>query len=468
MPLSAFFRVSLLFSTFFKKNSASVGVFTPFVSIEESETKMNSKTTKVMNSKLFTLLFVLALTAGTTVAQENAPEEIISEQALQLSFIPVLGTNFAPSGSTINNISLNVLAGYNYGVNGVELGGFVNVDRSDVRYLQLAGFVNLVGGNMTGLQGASFVNGVRREVTGAQLSGFVNLSQGVTGAQGSGFVNYAHGKVDGVQGTGFVNFAYGDVTGAQGSGFVNYAHGHVTGAQGTGFVNYAKSATGLQWSGFVNYSNDSIKGAQLSGFYNHSKVVTGVQASGFANFAKTLRGFQVGIVNIADTVEKGATIGLLNIVRTGKHEFAITTNDVTDINAAFRSGTNKFYSVLEAGIQTGDDPLWAFGVGFGTQFKPIKDKIIPSIELGTYSVNRVDDWQDDVNQLTKLSVNVGYNFFKSLSVNAGPVLNIYATRTFNSDTGRYGLGLGENGFYDQTFSGTNVKAWVGYQIGVRF
>lgn len=421
---------------------------------------MELKTFKVMNSKLFLSLVLFACLAGVAKGQEEtqetsqpvSPDEIVTEQALQVSFIPVIGTNFKPSSNSINHISLNIFAGYNHGVNGVELGGFVNVDKSDVKYLQLAGFTNLVGGNVTGVQGAGFVNGVKQNVTGVQGAGFVNMSKAVKGAQGSGFVNYAHG----------------DVVGAQGTGFVNFAYGHVTGAQGSGFVNYAKSLKGVQGSGFVNYANDSVKGAQLSGFYNHAKEVNGVQASGFGNYTKTLRGFQIGIVNIADTVERGATIGLLNIVRTGMHEFAFGYNDVTDLNAAFRSGTRKFYSVLEAGIQTGSDPLWAFGVGMGTQFKPIREKFVTSIELGSYAVNRVDDYQNDLNQVTKLSVNMSYKIFKTLAVNAGPVLNIYASRTFDSETGTYGLGLGENGFYDQTFSGTNVKAWVGYQVGVRF
>jgi hypothetical protein len=428
-----------------------------------------------MNSKFFLSMMLLGLITFASKAQESSnedqksdvAEEIISEQALQVSFIPVLGTNFKPYGQSLNNVSLNIFAGYNYGVNGVELGGFVNVDRSDVKYLQLSGFVNLVGGNVTGFQGAGFVNGVKQQVTGAQMAGFVNMSKDLTGVQGSGFVNYAHGDVTGGQGSGFVNYAHGDITGVQGTGFVNFALGDVVGAQGSGFVNYAKSVKGVQGSGFVNYANDSLKGAQLSGFYNHAKEVNGVQASGFANYTKTLRGFQFGIINIADTVEKGATIGFLNIVRTGKHEVALSYNDITDINAAFRSGTDKFYSVLEIGIQTGDNPLWAVGAGFGTQFKPIKDKFVTSVELASFGVNRVDDFQDDLNQVTKLSVNVGYKIFKTLSVNAGPILNISTSRSVNAD-GSYGLGLGENGFYDQTFSGTNVKAWVGYHVGVRF
>ncbi len=428
-----------------------------------------------MNSKSFFLVALLGFFTGMSQAQEaseeavieSSTEEVISEQALQVSFVPAIGTNFRPYGQSLNNVSLNIFAGYNYGVNGVELGGFVNMDRSDVKYLQLSGFVNLVGGNVTGLQGAGFVNAVKQEVTGAQMAGFVNVSGGVTGAQSSGFVNYAHGNVLGAQGSGFVNYAHGDITGAQGTGFVNFALGDVIGAQGSGFVNYAKSVTGVQGSGFVNYANDSLKGAQLSGFYNHAKEVNGVQASGFANYTKTLRGFQFGIVNIADTVERGATVGLLNIVRTGKHEVALSTNDITDINGAFRSGTNRFYSILEIGVQTGDNPLWSVGAGFGTQFKPIRDKIVTSVELGSYAVNRVDDFQEDLNQVTKLSVNVGYKVFKTLSINAGPVLNIYSSRSENAD-GSYGLGLGDNGFYDQTFSGTNVKAWVGYHIGVRF
>ena len=48
-------------------------------------------------------------------------------------------------------------------------------------------------------------------------------------------------------------------------------------------------------------------------------------------------------------MESGATIGLLNIVKTGLHKFQIDHQDVTDVNLSFRSGTQHFYSVLTAG-----------------------------------------------------------------------------------------------------------------------
>ena len=43
-------------------------------------------------------------------------------------------------------------------VNGIELGGFINVDRFFMKGLQGAGFGNIVGGYVDGVQAAGFYN----------------------------------------------------------------------------------------------------------------------------------------------------------------------------------------------------------------------------------------------------------------------------------------------------------------------
>jgi hypothetical protein len=72
----------------------------------------------------------------------------------QISFLPFLGSNMELSGNTVNDFSLNILAGYSMGTRKFEVGGLVNVDRDSVRHFQLAGLSNVVGGPVRGFQAA--------------------------------------------------------------------------------------------------------------------------------------------------------------------------------------------------------------------------------------------------------------------------------------------------------------------------
>lgn len=407
---------------------------------------------------IFLTLALAALVGGSSVAQEAGGSETEAgkagqPQAFQLSLVPGVGTNFAPAGRAVNHVSINLLAGYNYGLKGVELGGVINIDRSDVRYAQLAGFGNLVGGNVTGLQAAGFFNANKGALTkGVQAAGFANLNRSMTGAQLAGFTN----------------LSLGNVTGAQFSGFYNQS-GDFKGAQGAGFHNHARSVDGLQLAGFSNIALDSVHGAQLSSFFNHAKHVDGLQASGFVNHAKTVKGVQLGIINIADTVEKGVTIGLVNIVRKGMLQFELSTNDVTDLNLQFKSGTPRLYGIVGAGLETRENGIWAYSSGFGTQFNPLRNKIYTAVEISAHSLNRQNDgFEDKLNLVNKLSLDVGYQFTRSISVNAGPVLNVYVTNMYDADSQSYGFDIGNNPIFEELSGNTHVRMWIGYHAGVRF
>lgn len=102
---------------------------------------------------------------------------LIAEVPFQASLTPGLGSHGALSEKVNNKFSLNVIGGYNGGVDGLEVGGIFNLDRADVRYLQMAGVTNLVGGNLQGLQVAGFANFVYKDISGVQLAGLVNCSR---------------------------------------------------------------------------------------------------------------------------------------------------------------------------------------------------------------------------------------------------------------------------------------------------
>lgn len=371
-------------------------------------------------------------------SRKNAKNVSMDEDRFfQFSLIPMVGTNGKLSGQIRNSLSVNLLAGYAYGVKGVEIGGFYNIDRREMTGLQIGGFGNAVGG----------------ESHGVQLAGFLNTTKGYTnGVQAAGFLNVVTDDVKGVQTAGFVNLSK-KVIGVQAAGFVNLATKEFSGFQGAGFVNMSKSTKGVQTAGFVNLTN-KVEGAQIAGFLN---------------MAKELNGVQIGIVNFADTVVSGVPIGLFNFVKSGLHQFGLEHNEFMPFHAYFRSGVLKFYSVLSAGIDPSKENLWHYGLGFGTQFN-LKKKWYGNVELVAHSIQNPDREreEDDLNLLNRLNLNVGYQIGKHLSINAGPTLNLYLTKVYDPITDRYG-DLEQSGFYQSTTDdGLHLSAWVGYAASIRF
>ncbi len=151
----------------------------------------------------------------------------------QFSFLPNFGTNRKLNGAYINHFSVNFFAGYSNGVEGMELGGVLNITKTKV-----SGFQACIGGNING--------GAMR---GVQLSGIINH-------------NFASSK--GFQATFGSNFCLDSVSGVQISGLFNVVKKEFKGFQFSG-VNYAKINRGFQL-GIVNLS-DSSSGVSI-GFLN--------------------------------------------------------------------------------------------------------------------------------------------------------------------------------------------------------
>ena len=389
------------------------------------------------------------------------------ERPFQFSVIPMVGTNGKLSGQVTNKISINLLAGYAKGFDGMELGGLYNIDRKDISGFQAAGFGNAVGGTTKGAQLAGFVNTNRGFTSGFQAAGFVNLvGDQVVGTQMAGFVNLNLKDSEGAQLAGFVNMVNGKVGGLQAAGFVNLAwEGH--GAQLAGFTNVlTKESSGFQAAGFTNVSR-KFKGAQLSGFVNVSGDMQGFQGAGFVNIANNLKGVQLGILNIADSLERGVPIGLINIIRNGKIEFGVEHNDFMDASLTFRSGVNSFYTILSTGLQNSGDLLYAYGLGIGTEFTWYKN-LFGNLELSAHSINQDEFEGESLNLLNRLSWNFGYRFGKHLSINAGPTLNLYLTDWVNPETGALGFDWGQSPFYEKVNADMKMSLWVGYAASVRF
>lgn len=377
-------------------------------------------------------------------------KDTLSRQ-FQVSFLPYIGTNHKLSGNVYNNYSFNIFGGYARGVNILEIGGFFNIDKENVKGAQFSGFFNLVGDSVKGIQAAGFFNVTGKSMEGVQLAGFMNINRG---------------SLEGISGAGFLNSNNSKVNGLQLAGFMNSANDSLTGLQGAGFMNQAKNVNGLQLAGFMNVCNN-IKGLQGAGFLNKASNVDGIQVSGFLNRAKHVKGSQLAIINISDSCD-GIPIGFLSFAKSGVHQLEISGDELFKANIGFRTGVPEFYNILNVGIDgSAGEPLWSFGYGLGTSF-PIKNKLRSDITLTTNHVSR-GAFKASESELYKLYWGVEYKFKKKFSIAAGPVLNLYVSDTYSADYLSKYSNVAPYSIYEYTTdNGFNLKGWVGGKVSIRF
>lgn len=342
-------------------------------------------------------------------------KKFFTERPFQLSLLPGLSTHGWLNAQVVNKVSLNILGGYSAGVNGVELAGWFNIDKKSVRWLQLAGWFNMVGGSVEGLQGAGIHNMVVDSFKGAQFAGISNVvRKKFTGLQASGIYNHV-----------------GD------------------------------SMKGAQFAGIANFTKRRMGGFQAAGIANVSGCeVSGVQVAGIVNYTRKLKGLQLGLINICDTSD-GYSIGLINIVVKGYHQLVFSANEVTNTNAAFKTGNRKLYSILQAGMQTGSkDKIYSFGYGIGKIFS-LGRRWDMSPELLTQHLY-LGDW-DHVNLLNRFQLNFTYKLGKYFSLSAGPCFSVYYSEQTSAVSG-YKFDIASDYHYFKM--GSRVKGWLGWNASI--
>jgi hypothetical protein len=414
--LTAFFVVS---KRFYQDTIILVNNLRPFEAPIELKKEDQTKAAKPIREGIKPFSGLTKFFTSDKVRTNASNLNFIDARMFQFSLIPSVGTNRKLSSQIQNKVSINLIAGYSYGVQGVELGGFYNICREEIRGVQVGGFGNSVGG----------------EVHGLQLGGFINTSK-----------DY--------------------VKGAQMAGFINVASDSVNGFQMGGFTNLTKEMRGIQIAGFNNHTG-SMAGFQLSGFINTTGDMDGFQGAGFINIAKRVGGLQFSVVNIADTVASGIQFGLLNIVKkNGLISPAIESDDIVPYRFAFRSGLDKFYSVLSMGTDMGN--LWTMGVGFGSRLFPLKKKaFFINPELRWINVAKGSIAEDKNNTVVRFNFNLGYQIFRHLSITTGPSLNFYYTNQLDEFDEPI-IALARNPMMDQFSNNFRYQLWLGYSIGIGF
>lgn len=353
------------------------------------------------------------LSAKQRIQNSNIPN-FLANTPFQASLTPGLSSHGMMSSKVVNKVSLNLLGGYTAGVNGVEVAGVFNLTKGDVNKLQIGGLFNVIGGSLNGVQIAGLSNNVRGNVKGVQI--------------------------------GVVNMVKGEVQAIQIAGLNNIASNHMK---------------GLQLAGIVNVSSQNASGVQVAGVGNiASKTLIGIQLSSVFNYAKNNKGFQLGLINIADT-SSGVSFGLLNFVKTGYHKISFSTNDLINANIALKTGNASLYTILFGGKNFSDTAtIETFGLGFGHDFI-FNNRISIAAELTAQHIH-LGSW-DNANILTKFQANLQLQLFKGFTIFGGPTYNYYKSdATVGSSAKNYKQNIVPS--KHQNINGH--KGWLGYSAGI--
>ncbi len=362
----------------------------------------------------------------------------------QASIMPGLGTHGRMGGQVTNRVSLNILGGYTGGVNGVEVAGFFNLSKNNVRYVQVAGLFNVVEGEVSGFQAAGLYNKVLDSLVGVQVSGLWGVtSRGVNGAQASGVFSRSGGVVSGGQLGGLASIGTSDFKGFQASGIYGSVYGHLRGVQLAGVLSRVRGETdGAQVSGILSYSGGRHRGVQV----------------GVVNYAGDLKGFQIGLINMSER-SSGYSLGLINIVKYGKKEMAVHANEMTPVNLSWKSGNRRFYSMLTGGTDLAT--LHTFGLGLGSEFSLGRNLDMNAEFSRNYFIFDKDPHFQEVDRLqTSLLVKLGRHFLLS----AGPSVNAMFIRSGDHQSRFERIARGR--WYEKDLQ--RFHTWLGWQGGVHF
>jgi hypothetical protein len=424
---------------------------------------------KTMN-RILVILSLAFLFSQISANAQVSETPTLKTRPFQFTFFSPVGTNGMETANYNNNFSINLFAGYNGAVSGIELGGFANTLKHDMNGLQMAGFSNVVMGKSVGVQLSGFSNINRQSLKGGQMAGFSNIIyDSATAIQVSGFSNMAKGELAGTQCSGFSNVAMNNAVATQLSGFSNIVKGNTKGSQIAGFSNVSSgSLDGFQLAGFANIAWKETKGAQIAGFANYTnKEISGAQISGFLNIAHKLKGLQFGVFNYCDSVEKGLPIGFLSIVKKGLHSVQFSTDETFYLNASYITGVKHFYNIFTLGAkQKGNRIFWGFGYGVGSSFSLSQVTDI-NVELVSYQVNHDEWYTESLNTLSRLKFVLSFKVSEKLRIYGGPSYNVLVTDRKSAE-GKYT----DNGLVPwQTYSKTNknvlIKMYPGITLGIR-
>lgn len=333
----------------------------------------------------------LFITPAQSIQSMNL-RNFFANKPVQFSLTPGLGTHGNMSTQVVNRFSFNVLGGYTAGTKGLEVAGLFNINKKDASYVQVAGVSNTVGRHMKGLQVAGINNHVEDSVKGLQVAGIINTT--------------------------------GPVQGMQVAGIANITDSNVTGFQVAGIANIVKG--------------------EMNGF----------QVAGILNRTRHIKGFQVGLINLSDTLS-GYSLALLTISKNGYHKMLVYNSSLLDVNFAYKAGNKKLYSLIMGGASIGNGrKVYGYGYALGTEIA-VSKRVSITQELANQHLYN-GRWQE----IYSYRPSFQWMIHKKLSFYAGPVLYVGDTKT--PDKG-YGSLTPDR----HLFSSNGTLGWLGWQAGIQ-
>ncbi|WP_442590799.1 carboxypeptidase-like regulatory domain-containing protein [Pedobacter sp. AW31-3R] len=269
--------------------------------------------------------------------------------------------------------------------------------------------------------------------------------------------------LDGIELAGLFNLNKQDVRYLQMAGLFNVTGGNFSGVQLAGIGNnVSKKLDGLQMAGIYNQVKDSLKGAQFAGIVNHAGgKVNGVQVAGILNKARVMDGFSLGLINIADTLN-GYAVGLLNFSRNGYHKIQVYSNEIAPVNVGFKTGNQKLYSVLTAGVNPNDrGTYFIMGFGIGHDFI-FNDRFLLSAEASSLTL-QARKWGKS-HMISRLSTLMNFNISSTMGLFAGPSFNLYYDQGSGVAAEQQQITRNKPGLMHIG----NNKAWIGWTAGFSF
>jgi hypothetical protein len=261
---------------------------------------------------------------------------------------------------------------------------------------------------------------------------------GVDGVELGGIFNINRKNAQYFQAAGVFNFVGGNAKGIQLAGMVNKTRNFTDGIQLAGLANIYENAQGISVAGITNIGNNS----------------SNVQISGIVNAAKKVKGFQMALINIADSSDY--PVGILNFIKNGEKSITIGTDETLFTQLNFRSGGRRLYSILGIGYKFGSErTVYQLNMGIGAHL--IDHRIFFFNTEVSQSITT--DFKGNDYQIYSFKTLPGIRFSKHIKLFAGPSLNdssadpallkLPATgwllRKYGNDSSAHRLSLGLSG-----------------------
>lgn len=363
------------------------------------------------------------------------------KRVINLGIWDKISTNGDNTKYYTNNISLNLVYGQSENISGFAFSGLYNRIESKAQGVVIAPF------------------GYIPKMDGLSIAGMQHIEY-----------------MDGVQ-IGGINVV-GDAKGIQ-IGGANWAENNVDGVQIGGFNSVNKALMGVQ----LGFRNSSVKatGAQIGFLGNETDTLAGVQI-GAVNQARTMRGMQIGIINISDGNKY--PIGLVNIVKNGEMNIALTFDDMQNTVTSFRSGGQYLYGVVGFGYNFNSPHThFVFEGGFGAHIQlnnrfridteiiaSTLTKIRTSIRFGEQSEEEKEREEEirrnyDNKTLYRFVYRILpiYRFNNKFSIMAGPTLNYIQTSKMDN------IALfPSHSLWKEYNSKTLKQLYIGWMAGVSY